>query len=182
MKFLFQLVLTFLIEFRANENVAPNSNIPKFTDTDMIELYHLRSFQKQLIHSSAGSFTIQTSGIALRSTTTLETVVLEYKPLNFSACFLPELIFLNDETILQWDKRTEIFYSTEIDTKYWQQSTFLARINGVVYKRYIRWVESYIETNKYFTPQSICSKGEENSCFTFSETWETFLADRFNCI
>ena len=50
----------------------------------MIELYHLRSFPLLSIQSSAGSFHIQTSGLALRSTNTPTLIVLEFKPVNFS--------------------------------------------------------------------------------------------------
>ena len=65
------------------------SIMPKFTDTDMIELHHLRSFALLAAMSDAGSFKLQTSGIALRSTETNSIIVLEFKPLNISSCFLP---------------------------------------------------------------------------------------------
>jgi len=44
--------------------------LPKFSDTDMIELYHLRSFPQYLIDATVGKFLVQTSGLAMRSTTT----------------------------------------------------------------------------------------------------------------
>jgi hypothetical protein len=135
--------------------------MPKFSDTDMIELYHLRSFPLLAVMSEAGSFKLQTSGIALRSTDTLEIVVLEFKPLNMRACFLPllnqthkvktsteekrrnqieiersvqEEKFHANETALRWDKRSTITTDKFIDSTYWLQSTFLGRINGVVYR------------------------------------------------
>ena len=67
-----------------------NRNIlPHLRETDSIELYHLRSFHKQLIKvpTSSTSFGMQTSGIALRSTSTGEVLVFEYKPFSYDASF-----------------------------------------------------------------------------------------------
>lgn len=169
------------------EEAFQKANMPRFTDVDTIELHHLRSFPLQSLMSDAGSFKLQTSGIALRSTLTSAIVVLEFKPRNVTACFLPiinkNLINekgrkLNDT--LTWDKRSKMSYAKEIDSKYWMQSTFLGIINGVVYRNYLDWVERYLLTNagKYFTPQSICSGAEEESCFTLPSTGDTFLASR----
>lgn len=152
--------------------------LPRFDSADMVELFHLRSYPTQLIVSSVGSFLVQTSGIALRSTTTRKLVVLEYRPANYSACFLPVVVQRpNNKSTLHWDKRSVLSYRTELDKKYWQQSTFLGRINGVVYENYVKWVEEYISRDKIFVPQSICSSAEEISCFIRAETWETFLTD-----
>eukprot|EP00596_Hydrurales_sp_CCMP1899_P010252 CAMPEP_0119045058 /NCGR_PEP_ID=MMETSP1177-20130426/36686_1 /TAXON_ID=2985 /ORGANISM="Ochromonas sp, Strain CCMP1899" /LENGTH=338 /DNA_ID=CAMNT_0007016167 /DNA_START=49 /DNA_END=1062 /DNA_ORIENTATION=- len=175
--------------------------MPKFSDTDMIELYHLRSFPLLAVMSEAGSFKLQTSGIALRSTDTLEIVVLEFKPLNMRACFLPllnqtrkvktedrirnqieiersvqEEKFHANETALRWDKRSTITTDKSIDSTYWLQSTFLGRINGVVYRNYLNFVEDYlVGKGKYFIPQSICSNADKESCFTLSSTGDTFV-------
>ena len=78
-----------------------------------------------------------------------------------------------------WDKRASVFYSIGIDVDYWQQSTYLSRINGVAYKMYLRWIEKYLTQNRVFTPQSICSSEEKLSCFTTAKTWESFLSDRY---
>eukprot|EP01035_Chromulina_nebulosa_P017300 gene17300-22837_t len=82
-----------------------------------------------------------------------------------------------NNTQIYWDKRAEIYYRTELDIKYWQQSTFLARINGVVYENYIKWIDKYLQKHKTFIPQSICSNADKSSCFTQAHTWETFLYD-----
>jgi hypothetical protein len=160
--------------------------MPKFTDTDMIELYHLRSFPLLAVMSDAGSFKLQTSGVALRSTETGMIIVLEFKPLNISSCFLPIVtknipdINGNANSTLSWDKRSMVSVENEIDPKYWMQSTFLGIINGVVYRNYLNWVEDYLKNipGKYFIPQSICSSAEEESCFTLPSTGDTFLASR----
>lgn len=155
------------------------SAIPMFPYTDTVELYHLQSFPLLLINTAAGAFTIKTSGLALRSTSSPQTVVFEYKPLNFSACFLPVIEEFNNVTTVKWDKRAHLTYTQEIDTSYWQQSTFLARLNGIAYQRYVRWIDEYTRENRYFVPQSICSSVDRLSCFSFAETWETFLKDRY---
>lgn len=109
-------------------------------------------------------------------------VVLQYKPRNYTGCFLPILEESDNGSVsLIWDKRAEIVYQDYIDTTYWQQSTFLAHINGVVYKNYVKWIEEYVQNNKVFLPQSICtSEQDASSCYTLAETWETFLADRYS--
>jgi hypothetical protein len=169
-----------ILHYVGARNLFDKSLMPKLMDTDMIELYHLRSFPLLLIESSAGQFSTTTTGLALRSTSTQETIVLQYKPVNYSSCFLPILGSGKGENAsIHWDKRAEVVYHNAIDITYWQQSTFLARINGVVYKNYIRWIEQYVVTNRHFSPQSICSSTSDLSCFTFAETWETFLADRW---
>lgn len=162
--------------------------MPKFTDTDTIELHHLRSFPLLAMMSDAGSFKLKTSGIALRSTITSIITVLEFKPVNISACFLP-IVGKNVKDgiggtvngTLTWDKRATVSYQDNIDSKYWMHSTFLGIINGVVYRNYLNWVEEYLEKGpgKYFTPQSICSAVEEESCFTLPSTGDTFLASRY---
>lgn len=155
--------------------VADRSALPKLSDTDMIELYHLRSFPRLGITSQAGSFSVQTSGIALRSTDTTALVVLEFEPMNYSACFLP---VIGPNSTLLWDHRSVISYMTELDITYWQQSTFLARINGVVYANYVKWIEEYLKKHSTFIPASICSGSDALSCFTGAQTWDNFVADR----
>lgn len=169
------------------EDPFVKADMPKFGDTDMIELHHLRSFVLQAIMSNAGSFKFQTSGIALRSTITSTIIVLEFKPRNITACYLPIVTKNLDNEYggkvndtLFWDKRSTVSYQKVIDSKYWMQSTFLGIINGVVYRNYLNWVEEYLTKSpgKYFTPQSICSNAEEESCFTLPSTGDTFLASR----
>lgn len=173
----------------SQEKVFVKSEMPKFTDTDIIELHHLRSFPLLASMSDAGSFKLQTSGIALRNTLTSIIIVLEFKPLNISACFLP-IVNKNVKSgiggkvndTLTWDKRSTVSYQDNIDSKYWVQSTFLGTINGVVYRNYLNWIEEYLKKSpgKYFTPQSICSAVEEDSCFTLPSTGDTFLASRYD--
>jgi hypothetical protein len=109
-------------------------------------------------------------------------IVLEFKPVNFSTAFLPLIVdessdgSANNKTLI-WDKRAMISYMNEIDKTYWQQSTFLARVNGVVYENYVKWIHEYLDKDRYFVPQSICSSSDEKSCFTFSETWDSFVGD-----
>lgn len=216
-------------KINCSRNVFDHTNLPRLTDTDVIEVYHLRSFPLQIISTSVGTFSTQTSGLALRSTTTNEMIVLQYQPKNFGSCFLPKIRYLltqsdaNNSSIdadepvvdrqnvqqmsnkkkqppnveshsptasptsvpeqitsimLEWNKEAEIVYYTDIDTLYWQQSTFLARINGVVYKNYVLWIEDFILRNRLYSPQSICSSEYEFSCYTYSVTWDTFLEER----
>lgn len=152
------------------------NTVPKVGDTDMIELYHLRSFPHLLIPSQAGTFSIQTSGLAMRSTNTPAIIVFTFEPANYSASFLP---FIGPNATIEWDSRATVTYITDLNVMYWQQSTFLARINGVVYANYIKWVEDYVRRNPFFIPFSICSNADSLSCFTKSHTWDTFIADRF---
>ena len=68
------------------------SLIPTFLSDDIIEIYHLRSALLPIVKTAVGSFHIQSSGIALRSTLTSNTVVLQFEPLNISACYLPIIV------------------------------------------------------------------------------------------
>jgi len=66
--------------------------LPVWDDMDSVELYHLVTFRKQLIQTASGAtFALQTSGLALRSTTTGQVVVLEYRPVSYDASYLPRL-------------------------------------------------------------------------------------------
>eukprot|EP01039_Chlorochromonas_danica_P003470 gene3470-3801_t len=162
----------------SSKSIFDKTDLPRLADTDSIELYHLRSFPAQLIDTAAGTFSTQTSGLALRSTTTNQVIVLEYKPKSFSGCFLPIIESMEEGSYsLYWDKRAELVYHDQLDTVYWQQSTFLAHINGIVYKNYVLWIERYMQTNRVFSPQSICSNEHDFSCYTYAETWETFLQE-----
>jgi hypothetical protein len=155
--------------------------IPKFEETDMIELYHLRSFPLQSISSQAGTFKMLSSAIALRSSETSAVVVLEFRPVNVSACYLPLIVYDEDHKngTLVWDKRSTVTITRELDVSVWQQSTFLGRINGVVYENYMKWVDDYLLTSgRSFVPQSICSTADEMSCFTLPTTGDTFIAAR----
>jgi hypothetical protein len=85
--------------------------------------------------------------------------------------------FYKNDTSLKWDKRSTITIDKSIDSTYWLQSTFLGRINGVVYRNYLNFVEDYlVDKGKYFIPQSICSNADKESCFTLSSTGDTFVA------
>lgn len=174
------LVLTVVSSDQGSaRNLFDLSSVPLFAFTDTVELYHLQSFPLLLINTAAGAFTIKTSGLALRSTLSSQTVVFEFKPLNFSACYLPVIETYENITTVLWDKRAGLAYTNEIDTTYWQQSTFLARLNGIAYQRYVKWIDEYTRQNRYFIPQSICSSVDRLSCYSLAETWETFLKDRY---
>lgn len=181
---LFVVLLVGFYCIQGRRSLFDGTDLPRLKDTDVIELYHLRSFPSLILDTDVGLFSTQTSGLALRSTTTENVVVLQYKPKNYSTSFLPRLISstVNDSIVagLTWDKRAEIVYHDHIDTSLWQQSTFMARINGVVYKNYVTWLDEYIKDHSIFRPQSICSNEfDGDSCFILSDTWDTFLADSF---
>ena len=188
----------------SSRHLFDHLDLPKFADSDVLEVYHLRSFPLQLVTTSIGTFSIQTSGIALRSQSRIAPIVLQFRPRSFSTCFLPKIRLstiqsaTNDSTstqnfetvtnvdeiddqnlVLEWNHEADITYSNEIDTHYWQQSTFLAHINGVVYKDYILWIEGFHSRNQLFSPQSICSDEYDELCFTHAMTWDTFLEQRY---
>ena len=75
------------------------SLIPTFLSDDIIEIYHLRSALLPIVKTAVGAFHIQSSGIALRSTLTSNTVVLQFEPLNISACYLPIIVIDADQNI-----------------------------------------------------------------------------------
>jgi hypothetical protein len=182
------------------------SGLPRLEDTESIEIYHLKSISQMAIQSMIGSFSVSLSGIALRGLSSNKIVILYYTPRNFSSCFLPSfsvslentqlpsssssLVSLSavdaehsNSTIssLLWDKTGEIISSDEIDTNFWSQSTFLGRMNGVVYKKYLIWLEEqFLRFNAIVQPQAICSSEYEtmNSCYTHSITWDTFVTKR----
>jgi hypothetical protein len=166
-----------LEEFQSKTIRFEKKSLPTFAETDEIELYHLRAFPRLSVSSQAGLFSVQTSGIALRSTSTSETVVLVYEPANYSACFLP-IIAPNNS--LSWDMRSKITYLEDLDISLWQQSTFLGLLNGVVYANYVQWIESYMRKYPIFMPHSFCSGSDRLSCFTPSQTWDNFVADRLS--
>jgi hypothetical protein len=151
-------------------------------------------------------FNLDRLGIALRSSRSKETIVLEFQPKNFTSCFLPTVKKHRESNItdLVWDKRSQIAYYKIIDMGYWQQSTYLADINGVVYSHYHEWIKDYLQQDRYYcfplslsllfgnkitilwtflsrlyAPQSICEDGELNFCYYYSQTWDSFLAHRF---
>lgn len=165
-------------EVVSRRSLLAYATIPKFPDTDIIELYHLRSFSLPLIESNNKKFTIETSGIAFRSLASTQTVVLEFRPLNFSSCFLPILAVVNNKKRIQWNNEADVMFSTTIDTSYWQQSTYLAHMNGIAFKKYLVWVQEFIMESKYFVPQSLCTSAYKPSCYFFTRTWDTFLSRR----
>ena len=144
--------------------------------TDLIELYHLESFSQKISISGAGSFSFQSTGLALRSSNSETEIVLQFKPLNYSACFLP---ILGANLSLEWDKRAIIAYSNSLDFDYWQQSTFLGTLNGVVYANFINWVDEYAINHQNYFPYSVCVAPESSECFMTSHTSETFVVARF---
>jgi hypothetical protein len=156
-----------------------NALFPNLDDTDLLQLYHLRSFPHQLVTSQVGTFNIQTAGLAFRSATSPDVVVFLYEPQNYSACFLPVVA---PNSTLEWDTRAAVNVLHDLDISYWQQSTFLAHINGVVYTNYINWVSKYLKENSRFILHSICSSADELSCFVHSHTWDNFVADSMSAL
>jgi hypothetical protein len=153
------------------------SELPKIEDTEIVEVYHLRSFPRLLIQTIVGQFSTQIAGLALRSITSEKVVVLSYEPRNYSACFLPHS-FAGNITSFSWDMEGRVRYESLIDNQFWQQSTFLARVNGIVYKKYILWLSEYQNLHKLFIPHSVCMSEFESNCFLPAVTWETFLSER----
>ena len=151
--------------------------LPSMKYTDTLELYHLRSFPQLLIDmGETGKFLTQTSGLAIRNIVTNQVIVLEYHPMNYSACFMPIIHFdANNFSSIIWDKRAIVSYSPDINKQYWQQSTFLALINGVVYENYVQWIYYFLSKHPLFVPFAICSNEDDVSCFTSDLTWDTFV-------
>ena len=135
------------------------SVLPHFSSDDVLEVYHLRSAPLPLVQTSIGDFTAQSSALAIRSTLTTETLVFQFHPVNVSSCFLP---FIADEPLpsnepqrsggttgrkrkLYWDKRSQISYDDSIDMNFWQQSTYLVDINGIVFDGFVSWLGDYLK-------------------------------------
>lgn len=162
-------------------------SLPSLSHDGLLELFHLRSFPR-LITTSAGQFLIQSSGLAIRSSTnTLDVLVFEYQPLNYSAYFLPIITNITDNNTSNsntinviWDKRADVLMKNYLDIEYWQQSTFLAHINTVVYENFMKWIEIYSSSHFIYIPQSICSTADTTSCFTKSSTSDSFLTERYD--
>jgi hypothetical protein len=167
------LLLLFFFFLVTSSNPILLKDLPHFNDIEDIEVYHLRSFPSLLIDTYAGSFKTQTSGLALRTTNNV--IILSYKPRNYTSCFLP---YLTEGSSLIWDKYAEIIFEDNVNVQFWQQSTFVTRINGVVYKKYLNFLQDYLDRNRYFAPQSICSNEFEYNCFFRASTWDTFVSDR----
>ena len=147
--------------------------IPVISANDILEVYHLRSLPLPLIQTAAGvSFKVQTAGIALRSTLTDHAIVLEFRPANFTSCYFP--VMTKDKhgnPKLSWDKKSQIYFALSIDMSYWQQATYLADINGVVFEQYVSWVGRYLAEDRIYTPFSVCSDSSLTHCYAYSQTW-----------
>lgn len=145
---------------------------PTLSETDLIELYHLQSFPQTRVLSQAGLFDFQSSGLALRSHDTSIEIAIQFEPANYSACFLP---LLRENSSIYWDKRSKISYSDKLDLEYWQQSSFLGILNGIVYSNFVTWVDKYIIDHPFYIPHSVCSSADATTCFISSQTSETFV-------
>lgn len=164
--------------FIHSRKIFHKESLPDISTDTNLEVFHLRSFPQLLIDSEVGRFAVQTSALALRNIETQRVLVFEYSPYNYSASYLPRIYSNDNKIYLAWDKRAVITYREVLDINFWQTSTFLALINNVVYENYIQWIEKYIQKRRIFIPQAICSTADESSCFTYSQTWDTFLRDR----
>ena len=77
--------------------------LPRLDETDTIELYHLRSFRKEFVKSGdEGNFALQTSGLALRSTTTQGVIVLEYVNMYGLCCMFRGLNLYSIAFHIKW--------------------------------------------------------------------------------
>jgi hypothetical protein len=161
-----------------SRKIFHKESIPDISTDANLEVFHLRSFPQLLISTEAGRFSVQTSALALRNVETQKVLVFEYSPFNYSASYLPIIHPIDNKIYLVWDKRAVVTYREELDIDFWQTSTFLALINNVVYENYIGWIDKYVQKRRIFIPQAICSTADESSCFTYSQTWDTFLRDR----
>jgi hypothetical protein len=158
------------MEFEREEALQPHEN-------EFFELYYLQSRPAHITHAFPNNFLIRHSGIALRSSTTEQIIALEYRPANESICFLPQLTKNDGEQTIIWDQTATISMTKSIDSAYWDRTVYLTRINNVVYRQYLDWVDDYIFSHPLFQPFSVCLSSME--CPYRKQTWDTFVSDSF---
>ena len=163
------------------------NQLPDFDANDRLQVYHLRSKLLPIISTPVGTFRAQTSGIALSQwsdTGPSNVIVLQYSPANTTNAYLPTIIGEGKNVRIFWDKTAAIYVSQNIDMSYWQTSTYMAEVNGVVYSNYMSWVKAYIKSNTFFIPQNVCKTGESGgisgTCYLRSVNGDTFSEDTFN--
>ena len=161
-------------------------------ENEFFELYYLESFPIQITNLFINNFLLSHSGIAIRSTQSEKLIVLEYRPINQSICFLPLVSNLlehqsqqlqsqsesQSQSQLVWNQKAMITMTKTIDESYWMKSVYLARINGVVYRHYLDWVTDYILLHPTFLPYSICLNSQ--NCPYPKQNWDTFVTDTFS--
>lgn len=164
------------VEFDRNEAIRPHDN-------EFFEVYYLQSYPLPLPLPTTSfpshHFTIFHSGLVIRSTTSEKLIVLEYLPMNETLSYLPLLTDNTPNKTLQihWNQNAVITMSKFINEKYWQRSVYLTRINHVVYRQYLDWVDDYLITHSVFIPYSICLPSGE--CPYQKQTWDSFVSDSF---
>jgi hypothetical protein len=163
-----------VVEFERNEAIRPHDN-------EFFEMYYLQSFPLPLPLPTAfpqNHFTLTHSGIVIRSTTTERLIVLDYRPINESLCYLPQITYDPNKTLqIHWNQNAMIAMSKTIDENYWQRSVYLTRINNVVYRQYLDWVDDYLITHSVFLPHSICLPSGD--CPYQKQNWDSFISDSF---
>jgi hypothetical protein len=163
------------MEFEREEAIQPHDN-------EYFELYYLQSYPKHITHAFPNNFLITHSGIALRSASTEQVIVLEYHPVNETLCFLPHITKPAPEGAslgIIWDQSASISMMKHIDEDYWDKTIYLTRINNVVYRQYLDWVDDYLFSHPLFQPYSVCLSSREGGCPFPKQTWDTFVSDSF---
>ena len=155
------------------------SLVPHAHENEYFEVYYLQSSDVPIDPtSSTHSYTVQISGLAVRSSVSEKVVIVEYRPVDISACYLPVISGMGQTTDLRWDKRAVISLSRELNVTMWPISVYLARINSVVYWQFMLWVNSYTNAHPSFLPLSICMAGSTDDCPYLTQNWDTFIVDR----
>jgi hypothetical protein len=163
-----------VVKFDRNEAIRPH-------DKEFFEVYYLQSNPLPLPLPTSfpqNHFTLTHSGIVIRSTTSERVIVLEYRPMNETLCYLPLLAANPNKTLqIHWNHDAIIAMSKFIDEDYWQRSIYLTRINNVVYRQYLDWVGNYLMAHPVFLPYSICLPSGD--CPYQKQTWDSFVSDSF---
>jgi hypothetical protein len=151
--------------------------LPVYKANDVLQVYHVRSKSLFLLDTSAGPYRLRRAGIIIRKKATSEVTVLQFRPANSSQCWLPQIVSKAGSKTLLWDSRSELAYSKDIDTNFWQTSTFLADMNGVVYNQFVQWLELYIAQNSQYLPYSVCQDISREKCHYKAQSSDTFIQD-----
>ena len=155
------------------------SLVPHAHENEYFEVYYLLSSDISIdISSSLSSYAIQMSGLAIRSSVSEKVVIIEYRPLDLSACYLPAIRRSRQTTDFKWEKKAMISLSRELNVTIWPKSVYLTRINSVVYWQFMMWVNGYVSSHPIFQPLSICLAGTDD-CPYLTQNWDTFITDRW---
>lgn len=145
---------------------------------EYFELYYLQSYPLHFLTLFSNNYHLIHTGIALRSIQSNKIIILEYHPINQTICFIPSISNTQGhQQKLIWNNKAFITISTSYNESYWFKSVYLARINGVVYRHYLDWVQEYIKLHPRFLPYSICLSPQ--NCPYPKQNWDTFVTDTF---